>query len=163
MPENRLQFWISFLPEQERILRPTGIHLFGLRYWSPALSADVGRTQRRLLVKFDPRDMSRVFVRRSSGNFVEARYANLILASITLREALMARRTLREKGRREVDSCAVVRTSLEQRKMIEKAISRTTAARRAKTQPRRSTVDRETGMLRSIDSSKPVPFVEDTE
>ncbi|WP_299864839.1 transposase family protein [uncultured Roseobacter sp.] len=69
---DRLQFWVSFLPEHERTLRPTGIHLFGLRYWSEALSADVGRTEKRLLVKYDPRDMSRVFVRRPSNNFVEA-------------------------------------------------------------------------------------------
>jgi hypothetical protein len=50
-----------FLPEQERTLRPTGIHLFGLRYWSAALSADVGRSNRRLLVKYDPRDMALIF------------------------------------------------------------------------------------------------------
>lgn len=68
-----MRFWLTFLPEQERTLRPTGIHLFGLRYWSAALSADVGRSDRRLLVKYDPRD-SRIFVRRPSGNFVEARY-----------------------------------------------------------------------------------------
>ncbi|WP_246800994.1 Mu transposase C-terminal domain-containing protein [Mesorhizobium amorphae] len=35
-----MQFWISFLPEAERTLRPTGIHLFNIRYWSPALAAD---------------------------------------------------------------------------------------------------------------------------
>ena len=33
----------------------------------------MGRAKRRLLVKYDPRDMSRVFVRRPSENFVEAR------------------------------------------------------------------------------------------
>lgn len=163
LPQDRLQFWINFLPEQERALRPTGIHLFGLRYWSAALSADVGRTQRRLLVKFDPRDMSRVFVRRPSGNFVEARYADLTLAPITLHEALTARRTLREKGRREVDSPAIVRTAIEQRKLVDAAVARTTATRRGKTQPRRAIDNRETGTLRGIDSSKPVPFVEDTE
>ncbi len=163
LPEDRLQFWISFLPEQERTLRPTGIHLFDLRYWSPALSADVGRTGRRLLVKYDPRDMSRVFVRRPSGNFVEARYADLTLAPITLHEAMTARRTLREKGRREVDSRAVVRTALEQRKMVDAAVARTAAVRRGKTQPKRAAGDRDTGMLRGVDSSKPVPFVEDTE
>nr|WP_254679223.1 Mu transposase C-terminal domain-containing protein [Celeribacter baekdonensis] len=63
-----------------------------MRYWSAALSGDVGRSQRRLLIKYDPRDMSRVFVRRPSGNFVEARYADLTLAPITLHEALTARR-----------------------------------------------------------------------
>ena len=104
LPDDRRRFWMTFLPEEERTLRPTGIHLFGLRYWSPALSADVGRSSRRLLVKYDPRDMARVFVRRRSGNFVEARYADVTLPSITLHEALTARRTLLAKGRREVDS-----------------------------------------------------------
>lgn len=163
LPEDRLQFWISFLPEQERTLRPTGVHLFGLRYWSAALSADVGRTQRRLLVKYDPRDMSRVFVRRPTGNFVEARYADLTLTPITLHEALTARRTLRAKGRREVDSRAIVRTALEQRIMVDAAVARTAAARRGKTQLRQTIDHRDTGTLRGVDSSIPVPFVEDTE
>ncbi|WP_339472701.1 Mu transposase C-terminal domain-containing protein, partial [Pseudomonas sp. EL_65y_Pfl1_R83] len=99
LPQDRRRFWLTFLPEQERTLRPTGIHLFGLRYWSAALSADVGRSDRRLLVKYDPRDMARIFVRRPSGNFVEARYADLTLPSITLHEAVTARRTLLAKGR----------------------------------------------------------------
>lgn len=163
MPDDRLQFWISFLPEQERTLRPTGIHLFDLRYWSPALSADVGRKQRRLLVKYDPRDMSRVFVRRPSGNFVEARYADLTLAPVTLHEALTARRTLREKGRREVDSRAIIRTALEQRKMIDAAVIRTAATRRKNNQLNQIGDEREIGTLRGVDSSRPVPFVEDTE
>ena len=76
---------------------------------------------------------------------------------------MTARRTLREKGRREVDSRAVVRTALEQRKMVDAAVARTAAVRRGKTQPKRAAGDRDTGMLRGVDSSKPVPFVEDTE
>jgi putative transposase len=31
LPQGRMRFWLTFLPEQERTLRPTGIHLFGLR------------------------------------------------------------------------------------------------------------------------------------
>ncbi|ABD55923.1 TniB family NTP-binding protein [Jannaschia sp. CCS1] len=79
LPQDRLQFWVSFLPEQERTLRPTGIHLFGLHYCSAALSADVGRTKRRLLVKYDPRDMSRVFARRPSRRWVLYPRANQAL------------------------------------------------------------------------------------
>ena len=90
LPRDRLHFWLTFLPERERTLRPDGIHLFGLRYWSPALSADVGRTKCRLLVKYDLRDMARVFIRRPSGNFVESRYGDVTLPSVTLREALTA-------------------------------------------------------------------------
>ena len=161
LPEDRLQFWVNFLPDQERTLRPTGIHLFDLRYWSAALSADVGRSNRRLLVKYDPRDMSRVFVRRPSNNFVEARYADLTLAPISLHEALTARRTLKEKGRREINTSAIVRTALEQRKLIADAVAKTTAARREKRVTRPARNDRELGTLRGIDSSKPLPFVED--
>ena len=73
LPQDRMKFWISFLPEDERTLRPDGIHLNNIRYWSPALTADLGRGKGRLLVKYDPRDLSRIFVRRPSGNFVDAR------------------------------------------------------------------------------------------
>ena len=128
---------------------------------STALSADVGRTKRRLLIKYDPRDMSRVFVRRPSGNFVEARYADLTLPQITLHEALTARRALREKGRREGDTRAIVRTVLEQRELVEVAAKRTAAAKRARSRTHAQPDKRELGTLRGIDSSKPVPFVED--
>ena len=161
LPQDRLHFWLSFLPEQERTLRPTGIHLFGLRYWSPALSADVGRSERRLLVKYDPRDMSRIFVRRPSGNFIDARYADLTLPSITLREATTARRSLLAKGRREVDTQAIVRTAVAQRELIEAANKKTAAAQRGQLFSKSQRDDRALGSLRGVDSSKPVPFVED--
>ena len=142
---------------------PDGIHLFKLRYWSPALSADVGRSDRRLLVKYDPRDMARIFVRRPSGNFVEARYADVTLPSITLHEALTARRTLRAKGRREVDTRAIVHTAVAQRELVQAATNKTAAARRGKASSKSKVDDRGLGSLRGVDSSKPVPFVEDTE
>ncbi|CAN7681990.1 DDE-type integrase/transposase/recombinase [Rhizobium sp. LjRoot30] len=163
LPQDRLRFWLTFLPEQERNLRPTGIHLFGLRYWSAALSADVGRSDRRLLVKYDPRDMARIFIRRPSGNFVEARYADVTLPSVTLHEAVTARRTLLAKGRREVDTRTIVRTVIAQRELIEMATKKTAAARRGKNSSKSKVDDREWGSLRGVDSSKPVPFVEDTD
>lgn len=78
LPVDRMKFWVSFLPEDERTLRRDGIHFCNIRYWSDALSADLGRTEGKLLVKYDPRDLSRIFVRRPSGVFVEARYRNLL-------------------------------------------------------------------------------------
>jgi putative transposase len=156
LPQDRLRFWLTFLP-------PTGIHLFKLRYWSAALSADVGRSDRRLLVKYDPRDMSRIFVRRPSGNFVEARYADVTLPSITLHEAVIARRTLLEKGHREVDTRAIVRTAITQRELLETATKKTAAARRGTASSKSNVDDRGWGSLRGVDSSKPVPFVEDAD
>jgi len=164
LPHDRMRFWLTFLPEEERTLRPDGIHLFNLRYWSPALSADVGRTKRRLLVKYDPRDMSRIFIRRPSGNFVEARYADVTLPSVTLRETLTARRTLLAQGRREVDMRSIIRTAMAQRKLVDTAKRKTKAARRGKAAGSKSKGDRNGwGSLRGVDSRQPVPFVEDSD
>ena len=77
LPSDRLAFWISFLPSEVRSLQRDGIHLFHIRYWSDALRGDVGRAPDPLTVKYDPRDMSRVFVRRMNGRWIEARYRDL--------------------------------------------------------------------------------------
>lgn len=162
LPPDRMRFWLTFLPEEERTLRPDGIHLFGLRYWSSTLSADVGRSSRRLLVKYDPRDMARVFVKRPSGNFVEARYADLTLPSITLHEATTARRALLAQGRREVDTRAIVRTTLEQRELVSAAAKRTLNTQRSgAVRSKRAGEQGASGLLRGVDSSKPVPDIED--
>ncbi|WP_244564799.1 Mu transposase C-terminal domain-containing protein [Rhizobium sullae] len=108
----------------------TGIHLLGLRYWPPKLSTDVGRSNRRLLVKYDPRHMARIFVRRPSGNFVEARYADLTLPSVTLHEAVAARRALLAKGRQEINTRAIVGTAIAQRELVDAATRKTAAVRR---------------------------------
>lgn len=164
LPHDRMRFWLTFLPEEERTLRPDGIHLFNLRYWSPALSADVGRPKRRLLVKYDPRDMSRIFIRRPSGNFVEARYADVTLPSVTLREALTARRALLAQGRREVDMRSIIRTAMAQRELVDTAKRKTKAARRGNAAGSKSKRDHSGwGSLRGVDSRQPVPFVEDSD
>lgn len=160
MPADRMRFWVSFLPEQERTLRPDGIHLHGLRYWSPALTADVGRQDGKLLVKYDPRDLSRVFVRRPSGAFVEARYSDLTLPAITLSEAKAASRALRAKGRREVDTAAIVRTAVAQRAIVKHAVRRSQPNRRSDTDRAGLSGGGAPDTLRGVDSRTPVLSVE---
>ncbi len=164
LPQDRMRFWLNFLPERERTLLPTGVQLFGLRYWSSALTADLGRTKGMLLVKYDPRDLARVFVRRPSGNFVEARYADVTLPSVTLKEVVTARRVLRAKGRNEVNMRAIIRTVLTQRALVEAATKKTSDVRRGKAARSKSNLDNgDWGSLRGVDSSKLVPFLEDTD
>ena len=43
MPKDRMAFWVSFLPDAHRTLRPDGIWLHDIPYWSNALSGQVGR------------------------------------------------------------------------------------------------------------------------
>jgi putative transposase len=79
--------------------------------------------------KTDPRDMSRVFVRRPSGNLVDARYADLTLPSVTLHEALAARRALLAKGRQEANTRTIFGTAIEQRILVDAAVKATATAR----------------------------------
>ncbi len=93
MPKDRMAFWASFLPDAYRKLRPDGIWIHDLPYWSNALSAEVGRHTGDLLIKYDPRDVSRIFVQHPvSGHFIEARARNLGFPAISLREWRLARK-----------------------------------------------------------------------
>ena len=130
LPPDRLKFWVAFLPEERRTLRRDGIHLFGIRYWSPALAQDVGHASQPLAVRYDPRDISRVFVRRPNGAFVEARYRHLGYPPVSLWERNAADRRLRETGRPEVDEAMVFASIAEQRAIEDDARHKSAEARR---------------------------------
>ena len=83
--------------------------------------ADVGRLKQKTLVKYDPRDLSRIFVLLHSGHFIEARYGDITLPAISLHEAQSASRALAAKGRREVDSRTIVKTAIAQRELVQGA------------------------------------------
>src|SRR5208282_252676 len=38
MPKDRMAFWVSFLPDAHRTLRPDGIWLHDIPYWSNAIA-----------------------------------------------------------------------------------------------------------------------------
>jgi putative transposase len=155
LPVDRLQFWVSFLHEEERNLRREGIHFCNIRYWSDALAADVARTKEKLLIKYDPRDLSRIFVRRPSGRFVEARYRDLSWPPITLAEQRSVMRELRAQGRREIDEALLFKTTLRQREIEDNAKRQTMAARRRRElRPLQPTNESKGGSLKGIDSRR---------
>ena len=47
-----------------------------------------------MLIKYDPRDLSRIFVRRPDGSYIEARYRNLAYPAVTIWEWRNAKRRL---------------------------------------------------------------------
>jgi putative transposase len=133
-----LAFWISFLPSEPRSLQRDGIHLFHIRYWSDALRGDVGRAPDPLTVKYDPRDMSRVFVRRMTGRWIEARYRDLRRPAISLWEYREATRQLRDRGKREVNEAIIFETIADQREIVLKARHDRASARLAHARQPRS-------------------------
>lgn len=140
MPADLRQFLVDFLPSEQRVLQRDGFHLFHIRYWSDELRWLMGRESRKYTLKYDPRDLSRIFVRTEEG-IIEARPADLTRPAITLWEHRAARRALREEGRRSVDEELIFSTIQAQRGLVDSAERQTKAmrrhrARRAHLEPR---------------------------
>ena len=106
------------------------LHLFGLRYWDDILSPWAGRLDRRLRVKYDPRDLSCVFVEGPDGVHWPVRFADLRRPRITLGEHRLAMAALRQRGVRLTDEQLIFDTVEAQRALLETAASATRSARR---------------------------------
>jgi putative transposase len=137
-PVNPAEFFFDFLPGERRLIRRDGIRLFGIRYWDNYLSPLAGRSQEPVVVKYDPRNLSRVYLRDEAGRHWPIPYRHLSLPPISLWEHREAMKRLRECGRRGVDERLLFSTILEQRKLIEGA--RRTARQRRSAERTRSLV-----------------------
>jgi len=129
-PHDATQFLYDFLPFEERGIRRGGVHLFGLRYWDDVLSPWAGRLDRKLRIKYDPRDLSCVFVEGPDGTHWPIRFADLRRPRITLGEHRMALSALRERGVRLIDEQLIFDTIEAQRELVEAASATTKSARR---------------------------------
>lgn len=138
MPADLRQFLVDFLPSEQRVLQRDGLHLFHIRYWSDELRWLMGRENRKFTLKYDPRDLSRIFVLTEDG-IIEARPADLTRPAITLWEHRAARRALREEGSRSVDEELIFSTIEAQRDLVDGALRQTKATRRH--QARRAHLD----------------------
>ena len=76
-PRDATALLLDFLPFEERILRRDGVRLFNIHYQDGALGHLVDQAVGKLRVKYDPRDLSAVFVELPTGGHVRAPYADL--------------------------------------------------------------------------------------
>lgn len=125
-------FRVSFLPSEQRQVRRDGIHLFDLRYWSDALAGYIGRRNRKVVVRYDPRDLSAVWVELDGGRCVEARYRNLEIPPVSLweyREAMQKARAMGKLGTNELVLAELIR---QQRQIEGESRTLTKAERRSR-------------------------------
>ena len=125
-------FRVSFLPSEQRQVRRDGIHLFDLRYWSDALAGYVGRRGGKVVVRYDPRDLSAVWVELDGGRCVEARYRNLEIPPVSLweyREAMQKARAMGKVGTNELVLAELIR---QQRQIEGESRALTKAERRSR-------------------------------
>jgi len=119
LPAHQEQFFLDFLPGQLRQVRRDGIRLFNIYYWDNVLSPFCGRSNRRVLVKYNPSNLSRVFLQDENGHHWSIPYRDLGLPPVTLWEQREAMKQIRAEGRRAVDEKILFAAILEQRKILE--------------------------------------------
>ncbi len=161
-PPDETEFFLDFLPAVPRRIRRDGIHFCNIRYWDSVLSPWAGRLKRLLLVKYDPRNLSRVYVRDPNGRHWPVPYANLGQPPIALWELEEARKELRKEGRRALAEKAIFASIAEQRRIVNDAARSSKQRRRQETIPADSLVDRQSVDVREASNGdaaeiKPYP------
>ena len=123
------RFLIDFLPIERRLVRRQGVFLFSIAYWSDVLRTLIGERE-KMIVRYDPRDLSRVHLLTPDGAYYDLSYADLRRPPISLWEHRLALKRLRDEGRTEVDEDAIFGAIERMRGIAAQAISETKTMRR---------------------------------
>jgi putative transposase len=131
LPLDPAAFVLDFLPFEERIIRREGVRLFNVTYFDGALAPLLDGNPRKCRIKYDPRNMSTVFVELPAGGHLRIPCADLGRPAVTLWEQRAATQTLRAEGRASVDETAIFSAIEAQRHVLAEAQVSSKAARRA--------------------------------
>ena len=131
LPVDPAAFVLDFLPFEERVVRRDGVRLFNVSYFDGALAPLLDGTARKVRIKYDPRNMSAVFVELPAGGHLRLPCADLGRPAVTLWEQRAVTQTLREAGRASVNEAAIFSAIEEQRRVLAEAQASSKAARRA--------------------------------
>jgi putative transposase len=153
------RFLIDFLPLERRRVRREGVSLHSIYYWSDVLRSFIGE-QERMIVRYDPRDLSRIYLLAPDGQYYDLNYRRLGYPPISLWEHRLALKRLRDEGARHIDESAIFRTIETMRKITDEAVSATKTARRQR--ERRLRVI-QGGRSDQAAAASPSPEVEDEE
>jgi putative transposase len=131
IPGNLERFRISFMPIIRRKLLRQGITFNRIQYWDDSLLAiaNIGDT---LLLRYDPRDISCLFVLDADGQYWRVPYADITQPAITLAEAKAAMKAVDKRERGRGASYLMMKQALSQRQIENKAGSATKKARRSR-------------------------------
>jgi len=85
VPGDRVSFRLSFLPTKRRVVGREGIELFGLKYACADLAEHVAPGTHRI-VRFDPRDLSRVYLELTGTSYLTVPLRDRRLPALSLWE-----------------------------------------------------------------------------
>jgi putative transposase len=152
VPAGEAQFFQDFLPFKEVTVRREGIRLHSIFYYDDVLTAWLGAERRRLRAKYDPRDLSTVFLEDETGRHWPIRYRDLARPPITLWEQKAAVKDLRTRGRSLVDEQSIFEAVAARRAVVEAAVASSKKARRefARTARLRNAADSAPSKARAV-------------
>ena len=142
------RFLLDFLPFERRLVRREGVFLRSIGYWSDVLRTWIGARE-RMIVRYDPRDLSRVYLLAPDGRYYDLTYRDLGRPAISLWEHRIALKRLREEGRAEVNEEAIFETIEAMRGIADRASAASKLARRRRERRPRQEVE--------LERSRPVP------
>ena len=123
------RFLIDFLPAERRMIRRDGVSLHSIHYWSDILRVWIGEPH-KALVRYDPRDLSRLYLLAPDGQYYDLHYRNLRRPPISLWEHRLALKRLRDEGRQSVDENTIFRAIETMRSIADEAANASKTARR---------------------------------
>lgn len=144
LPKDPRQFVLDFLPSKTRRVLRDGIHLFNIVYFDRVLGTWLTSGSRDVEVRYDPRNIARVYIRDDEGRYFTIPYRDTTLPAITLAEHRRAVKQLRAEGRRSIDQDLLFQAVIQQRRLVAHAVAQTKAKHeeRGKVSPARGKATR---------------------
>jgi len=131
LPEQAECFLLDFLPFEMRRVRREGIELFHMFYWHGALTTLVANSTHKFPVKYNPLNLSAVYLELPDGQHVTIPLRDKRRPAITKFEHAYALKALRDRGREAVDEQMIFEMVSTQRRIVLEAATKTRGARRA--------------------------------
>jgi putative transposase len=119
----------EFLPSVSRAITRQGVVFNRIHYYEPFLEPLFDTGDRKLVVRFDPRDLSRIYVRTAQG-VQTIRYRNLARPPMSLWELQAARRRLAAEGAANVNEEALFEARRRNAELVAGAKAETRRRRR---------------------------------
>lgn len=141
VPRNMRSYLIDFLPVMRRTLQRDGFTVDHIRYFSNALKPWIAsrdaRVEGPLIIRRDPRDLSRIYVLDPFDNsYLEVPYRTFSHPAITLWEHRAATRRAREIRSGQVDEDMIFAAYEEMQEIERDAVRLSKGARRRKSRPK---------------------------
>jgi putative transposase len=137
------RFYLDFLPFRQRSVQRGGVALFNISYSDPVISTFLSKPRQMFTVRYDPRDMSQVFLRDADGVYWPIPYSDRRLPAVTLSEINAVRRQLLDAGHTQLTQDQLFNALDRQRDLVKQAAGKSKAARRDLERARRGLAEAE--------------------